>query len=41
MPAALRKAYDLGGSAIGDFDERLIEQRDWILREHLPTPMTF
>jgi len=41
MPAGLRKSYDMGGAAIGGFDEILIEQRDWILREHLQLPMTF
>lgn len=41
MPAGLRKSYDRGGEAIGGFDGILLEQRDWILREHLPLPMTF
>ncbi|MFU8817711.1 MAG: hypothetical protein ACNA7W_20375 [Pseudomonadales bacterium] len=40
-PAGLRKAYDLGGEAIGGCDPILLEQRDWILQNHLPLPMDF
>jgi glutathione S-transferase len=41
MPSGLRKAYDMGGAAIGPWDEALIEQRDWIFQHHLPLPMEF
>jgi hypothetical protein len=41
MPAGLRKAYDMGGAAIGGCDEILLEQRDWILANHLWLPLTF
>lgn len=41
MPSSLRRAYDLSGEAIGGCDPLLLEQRQWILSEHLPLPMTF
>jgi hypothetical protein len=41
MPSGLRKAYGMGGAAIGPWDEALIEQRDWIFEHHLPLPLTF
>jgi hypothetical protein len=40
-PAPLRKAYDLGSDALGEFDEILIEYRDRTLANHLPLPMEF
>lgn len=40
-PAPLRKAYDLSGEAIGGCDPILLEQRQWILENHLTLPMTF
>lgn len=41
MPAVLRKAYDMSGEAVGEFDPVLLEQRDWIVENHLPLPMDF
>ena len=41
MPSGLRKAYDLSGDAIGEYDPYLIEQRNFILAEHLTLPLTF
>ncbi len=41
MPAGLRKAYDMSGEAVGNFDPVLLEQRDWIFENHLPLPMDF
>jgi len=41
MPAPMRRAYDLSGKAIGEFDPLLLEQRQWIFDNHLTLPMTF
>ena len=41
MPKGLRKSYDLGSEVIGGCEDFLIEQRDWIIAEHLSLPMDF
>jgi glutathione S-transferase len=41
MPRGLRKAYEASGEALGGCDAALIEQRDWILRNHLTLPLEF
>ena len=41
MPAPLRKSYERGSEVLGDVDDVLIEQRDWIFAHHLPLPMEF
>ncbi|MFN3235471.1 MAG: glutathione S-transferase C-terminal domain-containing protein [Pseudomonadales bacterium] len=41
MPGFLRKSYDSTVKFIESFDQRLIEQRDWIFEQHLPTPLEF
>ena len=34
MPAGMRRTYDAVGSMLGEVDPILVEQRDWILKEH-------
>ncbi len=41
MPKGLRKSYDIGSEVIGGCETFLIEQRDWIIAEHLQLPMEF
>ena len=41
MPKGLRKSYDLGSEALGGCAPFLIEQRDWILANHLTSPLEF
>jgi len=41
MPSGLKKSYELASAAIGGCDPLLIEQRDWIFKNHLTLPMDF
>ncbi len=41
MPAGLRKSYDYSSAVLGGGDAGLIEQRDWILQNHLRLPLKF
>ena len=41
MPSGLRKAYDYSGAALGDYDEILIKQRDFIVAQHIKLPLSF
>ena len=40
-PAGLRKSYDMGSELLGGCESFLIEKRDWILANHLSTPLEF
>ena len=34
MPAGMRRTYDAVGSMLGEVNPILVEQRDWVLKEH-------
>lgn len=34
MPAGMRRTYDAVGSMLGEVNPVLVEQRDWVLKEH-------
>ena len=40
-PSYLKKSYDMAGAAFGACNPALIERRDWILANHLQSPMEF
>lgn len=41
MPDFLRQGYAASSAALGGCDANLIQRRDWVLANHLSSPMTF